>query len=213
MLQTKDSSSDNVTIVKVLERLRTVLDVKTNYKLSKLLEINPGNISVWKKRDTIPFKLLTSVCDKHSINYNYIIYGEGYPHMPGSFDVPKADGLIPVVGLAEAGPGDGGHPPGVSDTYLSRPAGLKDPKAFGVRIEGDSMRPAFKPGQIVIVSPKLECQNGDVVVANLKNHGHILGEIIISSEKATLTKYNADDIVFSLKELIWCYPVVWHKRR
>ena len=205
------------TFVTVIDRLKAVLGVKSNYQLAKLAGINPSNMSVWKQRDSIPYKMITRVCEERKINYNYILYGEGHPKVEGSFDVPKEKGLIPVVGLADAGPGvfgeDGGDPAGISDTYLSKPHGLKDQNAFGIRIEGDSMRPAFKRGHMVIVSPNMECQNGDVVVADLKKNGKILGEIHRKNGEITLKKYNADDIIIPEKELRWCYPVVWHKRR
>lgn len=212
-----NSTSKKPTFVEILERLKAVLDVRTDYQFSKLVGINPGNVSVWKKRDSIPFKLLAKISDKHSINYNYILYGEGHPKVEGSFDVPKEKGLIPVVGLADAGPGiygeDGGYPPGVSDTYLSKPFGLKDQNAFGIRIEGDSMRPAFKPGHMVIVSPNMKCEDGDVVVADLRKNGKVLGEIHRKNGKVILKKYNSEDITIPKDELKWCYPVVWHKRR
>jgi len=206
-----------LTTGEVINRLKNLFLVDTDYKLAKEMGIGQANISMWKKRDKVSIKVITDICNQHGFNINHVLYGEGHSQVPGSFGMPKQTGLIPVVGLAEAGPGifslDGDYPPGSSDTYLSKPYGLKDTSAFGIRIEGDSMRPAFKPGHMVIVSPNLECQNGDIVVAHLKSNGNILGELYLKSTMVTLIKYNDDDIYVPRSELRWCYPVIWHKRR
>ena len=122
-----------------------------------------------------------------------------------------------MVGLAEAGPGvfsEDSYPTGSSDTYLSKPHGVKDISAFGVRIEGDSMLPAFKPGHMVVVSPNMEVQTGDVCVLKVEDMGNILGEIkYLSNGNTLIIKYNAENIEINKDKIIWLYPVVWHKRR
>lgn len=42
--------------------------------------------------------------------------------------------------------------------------GISDPKAFGLRIEGDSMAPHVNPGDVVIVVPSLNLARGDTVI-------------------------------------------------
>jgi phage repressor protein C with HTH and peptisase S24 domain len=211
-------TNEIITINEVLSRLRESLSVDTDYKLAKLLEISQSNISMWRKRGSIPYKMLSTVCSKHELNVNWILNGEGHSQVPGSYDVPAEPGLIPVVGLAEAGPGifssDGDYPPGVSDIYLSRPNGLKDISAFGVRIEGDSMFPAFKPGHMVVVSPNMEVQDGDICVLFIKGVGNIIGEVkCLGNGDTLIIKYNADNIKIEKEKIVWSYPVVWHKRK
>jgi len=203
---------------KIIERIKEYKNLRYETEIADLLDVPKATVYAWLRRDNISKTKIDLWCAKHNLNVDYFLYGEGIPEAPGSFNAPKEKGLIPVIGLAEAGPGifsEDAFPAGVSDTYLSKPNGLKDNNAFGVRIEGDSMSPAFKSGQMVIVSPNLECQEGDVVVANLKNNGNILGELKYTPTKIKFKKYNpsVSDIVVAKDELIWCYPVVWHKRR
>jgi SOS-response transcriptional repressor LexA len=210
-------STNKITISEVLSRLKDSLSVNTDYKLAKMLEISPSNISMWRKRGSIPYKMLSDLCNKRELNINWILNGEGHPKVPGSISMPKEKGLIPVVGLAEAGPGvfsEDSYPAGSSDTYLSKPHGIKDINAFGVRIEGDSMLPAFKPGHMVVVSPNMEVQTGDVCVLNIKDMGNILGEIkCLGNGNTLIIKYNAENIEIDKDKIIWRYPVVWHKRK
>ena len=51
--------------------------------------------------------------------------------------------------------------------WVSRPGDLRDPNAYGVRIRGDSMIPAYRPNSIAIVAPSRKVQDGDEVYAQL----------------------------------------------
>jgi phage repressor protein C with HTH and peptisase S24 domain len=52
---------------------------------------------------------------------------------------------------------------------ISRPAGLNDPRAYAVKVRGDSMVPVFRPGHYVVCSPKAPVSDGDEVYLELKN--------------------------------------------
>jgi len=49
----------------------------------------------------------------------------------------------------------------MADEYVSGPAELEDPNAFGVRVVGDSMEPKYHEGDVVIFSPAAEVKSGD----------------------------------------------------
>jgi repressor LexA len=86
----------------------------------------------------------------------------------------KAGQLVPVMNRVSAGyPVDfdeTGYPAGIADDYVRCPD-LHDPNAFAIRVVGDSMIPAFTPGDIVIFSPAAEVQNGDDCFIRF-NHPH-----------------------------------------
>ena len=52
--------------------------------------------------------------------------------------------------------------------WVSRPADLRDPHAYGVRIRGDSMIPAYRPNTIAIVAPSRVMDDGDDVYVQLR---------------------------------------------
>jgi repressor LexA len=74
-------------------------------------------------------------------------------------------GRVPIINRVAAGPPseftDMDYPPGVADDYLSTPPGLADPHAFAVAIEGDSMVPHYREGDIVLFSPAAPVTSGD----------------------------------------------------
>jgi phage repressor protein C with HTH and peptisase S24 domain len=76
----------------------------------------------------------------------------------------SAGRLVPVINKVAAGyPSDFNdldYPVGVADDYVRCPD-LHDPNAFAVRVVGDSMKPKFNEGDIVVFSPATEVHNGD----------------------------------------------------
>jgi phage repressor protein C with HTH and peptisase S24 domain len=71
---------------------------------------------------------------------------------------------IPVINKVSAGyPKDFtdlSYPKGVADAYVSCPD-VADPDAFAARVFGDSMTPKYRPGDIVIFSPRAPVNSGD----------------------------------------------------
>ena len=71
---------------------------------------------------------------------------------------------IPVINRVAAGyPADFDdldYPVGIADDYVRCPD-VSDPKAFAVRVVGDSMEPKFREGDIVIFSPVAQVNTGD----------------------------------------------------
>ena len=71
---------------------------------------------------------------------------------------------VPVINRVSAGyPTDFtdlSYPRGVADSYVGCPD-LADTDAFAARVFGDSMRPKYAEGDIVIFSPAADCRHGD----------------------------------------------------
>ncbi len=71
---------------------------------------------------------------------------------------------VPVINKVSAGyPQDFtdlSYPPRVADDYVGCPD-VRDKDAFAARVHGDSMRPKYQEGDIVIFSPAADLRNGD----------------------------------------------------
>lgn len=76
-------------------------------------------------------------------------------------DVRDRKGLIPVLAPIAAGEPreahDKGYPAGAADAYVAFET--DDPNAFGLVVDGSSMLPDFRHGDIIIASPKLGQDN------------------------------------------------------
>ena len=87
---------------------------------------------------------------------------------PGTIDVSgyRKDDL-PVIAEGEANPQghllwpDDGTIPSEVEDRITRPFDVKDPRAYGVKVRGDSMVPLYVPGAIVVVSPYDAVSDGD----------------------------------------------------
>jgi len=122
---------------------------------------------------------------------------------------------VPLLGFAEAGAGgffdDGGFPVGKGWDEIAFPA-VNDEHAYALEISGDSMVPAYRDGDVIIVSPAAPIRRGDRVVAKTKK-----GEVMVkelkrrTSKGVELRSLNSDhpDRSLALSELVWIARIVW----
>lgn len=59
---------------------------------------------------------------------------------------------------------------------MSRPARIRDPHAYGIRVIGDSMVPRFRPGERLIASPHDAISDGDEVYVELLSGERLIKE-------------------------------------
>jgi len=92
---------------------------------------------------------------------------------------------------------------------------VKDPKAFSVRIVGDSMTPEFREGDMAVLYPGSTPRNGDVVIARLGEDqgGDVMFKLFNSREsgrRVILTSYNPayPPLEYERGDFAWIYPVV-----
>jgi phage repressor protein C with HTH and peptisase S24 domain len=122
---------------------------------------------------------------------------------------------VPMLGLAQAGSGghfdDSGFPTGKGWDEVALPSS-GDEHAYALEISGDSMKPAYRDGDIVIVSPGTAIRRGDRVV--VKTSG---GEVMVKELKRRTTKtlelqslnpVHADRTL-DADDVAWIARIVW----
>ncbi len=170
-----------------IKRLRWEAGFQTQKALADLLGVPQPRVSDWEndRYAVLETKTLVRIAKglRCSIDhllvgvdpdYDRILRGAGMPAVePARGGSPADTGSdLPVVaegsalppGFTHGGPRKE-HPEIVQ--WVSRPGDLRDPHAFGVRVRGDSMIPAYRPNTIAIVSPGHRVQDGDEVYAHL----------------------------------------------
>ena len=90
-------------------------------------------------------------------------------------DGARAAQAVPLLGLAQAGAGgyfdDGGFPAGKGWDEIALPS-PNDEHAYALEISGNSMRPAYRDGDVIVVSPGTPIRRGDrVVVRTTRRRG------------------------------------------
>jgi phage repressor protein C with HTH and peptisase S24 domain len=93
---------------------------------------------------------------------------------------------VPLLGLAEAGHGghfdESGFPSGKAWDEAALPA-ANDEHAYALEISGDSMKPAYRDGDVVVVSPGTPIRRGDRVVVKTRS-----GEVMVKELKRRTAK-------------------------
>ena len=93
---------------------------------------------------------------------------------------------VPLLGFAEAGAGgyfdDGGFPVGEGWDEIAFPA-VSDEHAYALEVSGESMKPAYRDGDVILVSPAAPIRRGDRVVVKTKG-----GEVMAKELKRRTAK-------------------------
>ena len=122
---------------------------------------------------------------------------------------------VPLIGFAEAGAGgyfdDGGFPVGKGWEEIAFPS-VTDEHAYALEISGNSMKPAYRDGDIIVVSPAAPVRSGDRVVVKTKD-----GEVMVKELRRKTTKnvelksLNAEhrDRTLPMSDVVWIARIVW----
>jgi phage repressor protein C with HTH and peptisase S24 domain len=122
---------------------------------------------------------------------------------------------VPLIGFAAAGAGgyfdDGGFPVGKGWEEISFPS-ISDEHAYALEISGDSMKPAYRKGDVIIVSPGATVRRGDRVVVKTRDDEVMVKELKRKTAKGIeLKSLNAEhrDRTLSMADVLWVARIVW----
>jgi phage repressor protein C with HTH and peptisase S24 domain len=122
---------------------------------------------------------------------------------------------VPLIGFAEAGSGgyfdDGGFPVGKGWEEIAFPS-VNDEHAYALKISGDSMKPAYRAGDVIVVSPGATVRKGDRVVVKTKDGEVMVKELKRKNAKSLeLKSLNAEhrDRTLSMSDVLWVARIVW----
>ena len=130
-------------------------------------------------------------------------------------DAPRSVQSVPLLGLAQAGGGgyftDGGFPAGKGWDEVGLPS-VNDEHAYALEISGDSMKPAYRDGDVIVVSPGAQIRKGDRVVVKTKD-----GEVMVKELKRRTSRTlelqslnpNHVDRVLPASDVEWIARIVW----
>ena len=121
----------------------------------------------------------------------------------------------PLIGFAQAGADgffdDGGFPAGSGWDEVRFP-GLGDEPVYALEISGDSMEPAYREGDRIIVSPGAQVRKGDRVVAKTVE-GEVMAKVLgrQTERQVELLSLNPDHPVrtFPPGEILWLARILW----
>jgi phage repressor protein C with HTH and peptisase S24 domain len=122
---------------------------------------------------------------------------------------------VPLIGFAEAGAGgyfdDGGFPVGEGWDEIAFPQ-VSDEHAYALEVSGQSMEPAYRDGDVIIVSPSAPIRRGDRVVVRIRS-----GEVMVKELKRRTAKtielrsLNTahPDRTLAAGDVLWIARILW----
>jgi phage repressor protein C with HTH and peptisase S24 domain len=132
-------------------------------------------------------------------------------------DSPKLR-TVPMIGFAQAGKSgffdEEGYPAGDSWDEITFPdAELQGNRnVFALQVNGDSMLPLYRDGDILVVSPQERIRKGDRIIVKTKG-GEVMAKELSkqSAGKISLKSLNPafEDRPFSLDEIAWMARILW----
>jgi phage repressor protein C with HTH and peptisase S24 domain len=130
-------------------------------------------------------------------------------------DTARTVPSVPLLGFAQAGSSgyfdENGFPAGRGWDEVALPS-ANDDHAYALEISGDQMRPAYRDGDVILVSPGTPIRRGDRVV--VKTRG---GEVMIRELKRRTAKTlelqslnpNHVDRTLAAGDIEWIARIVW----
>jgi len=122
---------------------------------------------------------------------------------------------VPLLGFAEAGAGgyfdDGGFPAGEGWDEIPFPA-VTDEHAYALEVSGQSMEPAYRDGDVILVSPSAPIRRGDRVVVRTKDGEVMAKELKRKTGKTIeLKSLNAqhEDRTLAVADVLWIARILW----
>jgi phage repressor protein C with HTH and peptisase S24 domain len=122
---------------------------------------------------------------------------------------------VPLIGFAQAGDSgyfdDGGFPVGKGWDEINLPQ-VTDENAYALKVSGDSMKPVYRAGDVIVVSPAATVRKGDRVVVKTRR-----GEVMVkelrrkSSKSVELKSLNSGhaDRTLQMNDVDWIARIVW----
>jgi len=139
---------------------------------------------------------------------------EAFVELISAGDAPSTR-AVPLLGFAEAGAGgyfdDGGYPVGEGWDRIAFPA-VSDEHAYALEVSGHSMEPAYRDGDVIVVSPAAPIRRGDRVVVRTRS-GEVMAKELKrrtakSIELRSLNPEHADRAI-ATSDVLWIARILW----
>ena len=122
---------------------------------------------------------------------------------------------VPLLGLAAASQrgnfDESGHPAGKGWDQAALPA-VDDEHAFALEISGEALAPAYRDGDVVLVSPPAAIRRGDRIVVKAREGEIIIGEL--KRRTAKMLEFSvlgpaSGDRTMAAADVEWIARIVW----
>jgi phage repressor protein C with HTH and peptisase S24 domain len=140
---------------------------------------------------------------------------EGKPARAAGKLLPAQASTVPLIGFAQAGAGgffdDAGFPAGQGWDLIDLPAAAGE-GSYALQVQGDSMLPLYRHGDMLVVQPDAAVRKGDRVVVKTTS-GEVMAKVLErrTSTAVELISLNPDHPLRRLAaaDVEWLARIVW----
>lgn len=142
-----------------------------------------------------------------------LLYPGEMPH--GTF--PPQTGSIPLLGFAQAGAGgffdDGGFPAGQGWDVVEFPANpAQKAGVYALEVQGDSMMPLYRDGDVLIVEPGAQIRRNDRVVVKTRE-GEVMAKVLLRQSQKSIELLSLNPAhpnrSIELSDVEWIARIKW----
>ncbi|RWY91911.1 helix-turn-helix transcriptional regulator [Rhizobium leguminosarum] len=139
------------------------------------------------------------------------------PAGPKENAFPPQGSSIPLLGFAQAGAGgffdDGGFPAGQGWDVVEFPAApSQKASVYALEVQGESMMPLYRDGDVLIVEPGAQVRRNDRVVVRT-NEGEVMAKVLLrqSPRSIELLSLNPEhpNRTLELSDVDWIARIIW----
>jgi phage repressor protein C with HTH and peptisase S24 domain len=140
----------------------------------------------------------------------------GRPNGYGAADtLPRQRPTVPLVGFAQAGAGgffdDAGFPVGHGLDLVELPARATE-TSYALKVQGDSMLPLYRDGDVLIVEPGASVRRGDRVVVKTSG-GEVMAKVLERQTPRSIALISLNPAhpnrELPMAEVEWVARIVW----
>lgn len=115
---------------------------------------------------------------------------------------------IPVIGWAHAGEA-GSYEELPIDWQHRIPTECRDPNAFAVVLEGESMEPKYSAGDLLVLQPNREAYSGCLAVCKFRDDGVVFRRVEFLPDGVRLVALNTsyEPVAYPRDSFAWIYPL------
>jgi phage repressor protein C with HTH and peptisase S24 domain len=139
------------------------------------------------------------------------------PSAPSEGAFQPQGGSIPLLGFAQAGAGgffdDGGFPAGQGWDVVEFPAAPSQKAGvYALEVQGESMMPLYRDGDVLIVEPGAQVRRNDRVVVRTRE-GEVMAKVLLrqSPRSIELMSLNPEhpNRMLELSDVDWIARIIW----
>jgi len=129
--------------------------------------------------------------------------------------LPRQRPTVPLVGFAQAGAGgffdDAGFPAGHGHDLVELPARAAE-TSYALKVQGDSMLPLYRDGDVLIVEPGASLRKGDRVVVRTSG-GEVMAKVLERQTPQAIALVSLNPAhpnrELPMAEVEWVARIVW----